>query len=150
MKNMEGIKQMVDVDKLLPSKRLREEFERFEAMTVEEQKDFKTEVVDYFSSLTDEGKQAYVQDIQTGIDALVGTVSDLKERLKEREIFDALSMNYIAKTYFNKSASWLYHRLNGNTVKGKVVQFSEKEKQQFAEALRDLSRRLEDTAGSFA
>jgi soluble cytochrome b562 len=53
-----------------------------------------------------------VQDIQTGIDALVGTVSNLKERLKEGEIFE--------------------------------------EKQQFAEALRDLSRRLEAIAGSFA
>ena len=56
------------------------------------------------------------------------TLSQLKEtneraqdelvRNRLKSVLPAISLSYIAKTYFNKSRSWLNQRINGNTVNG--------------------------------
>mgnify|MGYP002619259389 CR=1 FL=1 len=51
-------------------------------------------------------------------------------------------MAYIAKTYFEKSRSWLAHKLNGNVVNGKVSQFTDEELGILKSALNDMSRKL--------
>jgi len=51
-------------------------------------------------------------------------------------------MSYIAKTYFGKTKTWLYQRLNGNKVNGKEARFTEEEARQLQAALHDLGQRL--------
>lgn len=52
----------------------------------------------------------------------------------------------IANTYFDRSASWLYHKLDGIDGNGGVGGFTDKEKVQLRGALVDLSDRLRRAA----
>lgn len=64
----------------------------------------------------------------------------IKEQLKDT--YDILPISYIAKNYFNKSAAWLYQRINGTKVRGRVYTLNEKEKSIFNDALQDISKQI--------
>lgn len=64
----------------------------------------------------------------------------VRNRLKS--VLPAISLSYIAKTYFNKSRSWLNQRINGNTVNGMQAKFSQEELRTLDYALKDLSAKL--------
>lgn len=68
-------------------------------------------------------------------------LSDAKKRLQD--ILVAISWREIARNYFGKSSSWLYHKLDG--IKGDGTPgggFTEIEKIQLKEALQDLASRI--------
>ena len=58
------------------------------------------------------------------------------------DLSDAISIKYIAEHYFDKGASWLYHRMKQYTVNGKTAAFTEQELLELAAALEDLGKRL--------
>ena len=60
----------------------------------------------------------------------------------------AISWREIARTYFNKSASWLYHKLDGIDGNGGHDSFSTEEALQLKGALVDLSERIRKVADS--
>lgn len=72
--------------------------------------------------------------------------TDLAMRIKLESVMPAISMVYIAKNYFNKTDAWLYQRINGNIVNGKPAHFTLEEKNTLANALRDLSIKLNETS----
>lgn len=81
------------------------------------------------------------------------TVAEAKEIKKEAEmkvllsgVDNYLSLSQIAQDYFGKSRSWLYQRINGATVNGKPAQFTPEEQQRFANALMDISEKIQNTA----
>jgi len=55
---------------------------------------------------------------------------------------EILPISYISRTYFKKSKSWLYQRINGNVVNGRSVTLSKEERIIFNNALKDISRRI--------
>lgn len=57
-------------------------------------------------------------------------------------IREAISLSYIAKTYFGKGAPWLMQRINGNMVNGKPAAFTTAELMTLANGLEDLGKRL--------
>lgn len=63
-------------------------------------------------------------------------------RVQLKKSIELLPMSYIAKQYFGKSASWLYQRINGNKVRGKVYTLSENEISIFNKALNDIARQI--------
>ncbi len=65
------------------------------------------------------------------------------------DIPEAISLSYIAKTYFGKSRGWLMQKVNGNTVNGKKAAFTASESRQMREALQDLSQKLSKAALAF-
>ncbi len=68
-------------------------------------------------------------------------VSDAKKRLDD--ILVAISWREIARTYFGKSSSWLYHKLDG--IKSDGTQgggFTPEETQKLKSALSDLANRI--------
>lgn len=68
-----------------------------------------------------------------------------KEKL--RDILVAISWREIARTYFGKSSSWLYHKLDG--IKGDGTHgggFTPAEKEQLKESLEDLASRINRAA----
>lgn len=72
-------------------------------------------------------------------------INDAKKRLND--ILLAISWREIAQFYFGKSASWLYHKLDG--IKGdgsKNGGFSPNEAEQLKNALYDLSQRIKNAA----
>ena len=60
-------------------------------------------------------------------------------------IFD-LSWADISKTYFGKSSSWMYNKLNGKDGNGGFGEFTAEEKETLQNALFDISDRIRKTA----
>ncbi len=69
---------------------------------------------------------------------------DAKSRLSD--ILVDVSWREIARRYFGKSSSWLYHKLDGIKGDGSEGGFSPKETQQLKEALLDLASRITTSA----
>ena len=63
-------------------------------------------------------------------------------------IFD-LSWSDISRTYFEKSSSWIYNKLNGKDGNGGHGEFSEIEKETLQNALFDISDRIRKAAENF-
>ena len=63
-----------------------------------------------------------------------------REQLKE--VTDILPLSYIAKNYFGKSAAWLYQRINGNKVRGKVYTLNREEVDTFNRALKEIGNKI--------
>lgn len=74
-------------------------------------------------------------------------ITDAKEKLSD--ILVEVSWREIARSYFGKSSSWLYHKLNGVKNDGTAGGgFSPAEAAQLKEALLDLSARISTAAQS--
>lgn len=73
-----------------------------------------------------------------------GVRTDMKVRLGD--ILMALSWREIARNYFGKSSSWLYHKLDGIDGNGGVGGFSDSEAMELKDALIDLSDRIRAAA----
>lgn len=84
------------------------------------------------------------EEVMVTLKAIDNRVSEIEEGIELGEIADMASMSYIAKKYFNKSRTWLYQRINGNVVNGKPAKFTKEEKETFAKALQDMSRKFEE------
>lgn len=76
---------------------------------------------------------------------LKGTqVGTIKAELED--ILLSISWSDLSKTYFGKSNSWLYHKLDGIDGNKKPTDFSEEEKYILKGALVDLSDRIRRAA----
>lgn len=71
-------------------------------------------------------------------------ITDARSRIAD--ILTAISWREIARTYFSKSSSWLYHKLDGIDGNGGKGGFSPEEAQQLKGALLDLSERIRRAA----
>ena len=67
---------------------------------------------------------------------------DVSVKQKLSDIVLDISMAKISTKYFEKSRSWLYHKLDGIDGNGKPTDFSKEEKEQLRNALKDLSNRI--------
>ena len=74
-------------------------------------------------------------------------IKDMKTRIKDIQL--VVSWREFANTYFHKSSSWFYHKMNGvdgnNGAKGG---FTPEELSTFRNALYDLSDRIRKAADS--
>lgn len=70
--------------------------------------------------------------------------SVIKQQMQD--ILVVISWGDIARTYFRKSPSWLYHKMNGIDGNGKPTTFSPDEAEQLRGALCDLSERIRRAA----
>ena len=111
----------------------------------------------FISANTEEERNEIGKEISAAIKQDAGevaeiTLSQIKEtneraqdelvRNRLKSVLPAISLSYIAKTYFNKSRSWLNQRVNGNMVNGTHAKFSQEELATFDFALRDISAKL--------
>lgn len=69
-------------------------------------------------------------------------------RQKVYDLLVAISWADLSRTYFGKSSSWLYHKLDGRDGSGKPTSFTPEETQQLKGALADLSDRIRRVADS--
>lgn len=67
-------------------------------------------------------------------------------RYQLQDIALDVTWSKIARRYFGKSSSWLYHKLNGIDGNGQPTEFTEDEKEQLKNALFDFSERVRRTA----
>lgn len=75
-------------------------------------------------------------------------VAKMTMRQKMYDILVAISWADLSRTYFGKSNSWLYHKMDGRDGNGKPTSFSPEETQQLKGALIDLSNRIRIAADS--
>ncbi|MBR1558351.1 MAG: DUF5053 domain-containing protein [Prevotella sp.] len=73
-------------------------------------------------------------------------IGDMKKRI--RDIQMAISWREFANTYFHRSSSWFYHKLDGIDGNGGEGGFTEEEAEQMRGALMDLSERIRRVAES--
>ena len=71
-------------------------------------------------------------------------ITDMKKKLKD--ILMVISWRELSNTYFHKSSSWLYHKMDGIDGNGGEGGFSENEAMQLRGALIDLSERIRRAA----
>jgi len=67
---------------------------------------------------------------------------DISIRIQMAEVSEMVSLSYIAKKYFGRTAQWLYQRINGNIVNGKPAKFTDEEIKTFNSALQDISKKI--------
>ena len=75
-----------------------------------------------------------------GIDEARQDIDRLRNQINED--YKLLPIKYIAQHYFGRSASWLYQRLNGNRVRGRIYTLNEEQKATFNRALQDISEKI--------
>ena len=71
-------------------------------------------------------------------------ISDMKKRIKDIQM--AISWREFANTYFQRSSSWFYHKLDGIDGNGGEGGFTPEEAEQMRGALIDLSNRIRRAA----
>lgn len=92
------------------------------------------------SSANEEVKEAYNRFMTEGLAEVKSGVDKLREQIDSR--YDLLPISYIAQHYFGKSKAWLYQRLNGNKVRGKVYTLNDEQKNIFNSAVKDIARQI--------
>ncbi|MDR1755789.1 MAG: DUF5053 domain-containing protein [Culturomica sp.] len=68
--------------------------------------------------------------------------AELNLRNKLKDVVPAVSLAYIAKSYFGKTRQWLYQRINGTIVNGKPAKFSREELKILEDAFNDMGNKL--------
>lgn len=103
-----------------------------------------------FQSLSEIEKKSVRSEF---LESLDDELNETRQTLEKVDVAMALddisayvSLSAIATNYFGKSKNWLYQRIRGYMVNGKRASFSDEEKKQLADALRDLSERLKETS----
>ena len=91
-------------------------------------------------------KDAIRKHLDGELDTIENRIDSLDKRITIREqmseIIDLIPISYIAKNYFGKSRAWLYQRINGYKVRGRVYSLNEKEVETFNRALKDISHKI--------
>ena len=64
------------------------------------------------------------------------------------DLLVAISWADLSRTYFGKSSSWLYHKMDGRGGNGKPTSFTAEEIEELKGALLDLSNRIRRAAES--
>lgn len=71
-------------------------------------------------------------------------VTDMKRKMQD--VLFAVSWREFANTYFKKSSSWFYHKMDGIDGNGGIGGFTPQETEQMRNALFDLSARIRRAA----
>jgi translation initiation factor IF-2 len=140
----------MDFSKYLPSPEMQADFETYKKLSPEERIQFQEERAKRIKSGTPEELAAFKADTKKSLTAIKERLDEINMQLDLEDVANAISLSYIAKTYFGKSKAWLYQRLKGYNVNGKPARFTDEERKRFIDALHDLSHRIEDTALKFS
>lgn len=103
------------------------------------------EISALLDSMNDNDDQALLQGVKEDFEHIHKDLEEVRQELlrgKMREVLPAISVSYIARKYFGKSASWFYQRLNGNKVNGKEAAFTPNELSTLSAALNDIGKKL--------
>ena len=103
------------------------------------------EMTSLLADFSSEDDVLLAEGVQKDFARIHKDIVDIEEQLVRRqmeEVLPILSVSYLAKHYFGKSASWFYQRLNGNKVNGKIASFTREEIEILNEALQDISKKV--------
>lgn len=78
------------------------------------------------------------------METVIATRTTMKQTLKD--ILLDISWAHLSMRYFGRSRSWLHQKLDGRSSNGGEGDFTDAEKVRLREALKDLSRRIDEAA----
>lgn len=121
---------------------LLEEYKLLAGNTDAKSEERKNEIIAKLETMDEDAVAEVAQPfVEENVARLESEVKALRSQIDEED-YKLLPISYIAKTYFNKSASWLLQRLNGYQVRGKVYTLSPEQKGIFNQAVKDISNRI--------
>lgn len=92
-------------------------------------------------------KLAETEEVNAMADAAIRKYAAHPEKqvreLKEEEILDVLKMSYIAKRFFGRTRSWIYHKLNHDIKNGKPDDFTPEERARLKDALDTIAYEIQ-------
>lgn len=112
------------------------------SMDVEGQEKFRVALEYLKEHNSPELKERMKDRINNSLDEIGEEINNLSARAQLAETYELLPISYIAKEYFGKTAAWLYQRLNGYKVRGKVYSLTDEEKNVFNRAVQDIAHRI--------
>lgn len=68
-------------------------------------------------------------------------IDSIRQQIGE-EGYKLLPVTYIAEHYFGKTKAWLYQRINGTPIRGKVYTLNAEQKRIFNSALDDIAGKI--------
>jgi hypothetical protein len=95
-----------------------------------------------FEKLADSDPDGFEAAFMESAKKTLQDVKHLKIKEQMKDIEEIISMSFIAKTYFNKTKSWLSQRINELNVNGKPAQFTTEEINTLNEAFKDISKKI--------
>lgn len=108
----------------------------------------------FLQALSPEDKKAFAQAFENGaresIEEAQALVKAAEIRQNLEKVLPFASMSYIAQHYFGKTRQWLYQRINGSVVNGRLVKFTVDELNTLSIALSELGDIMKDTSRSIA
>lgn len=77
----------------------------------------------------------------------MGTEETKKTTVRQAldEVYEEINWAYLAKNYFGKSRSWLYHKFSG-TNNGVADDFNDIDRDKLKQALKDIAARINGVA----
>lgn len=103
------------------------------------------EISALLDSMNDSDDQSLLESVKKDFEHIHEDLEEVRQELlrdRMKEVLPAISVSYIARKYFGKSASWFYQRLNGNKVNGKEAAFTPNELSTLSSALNDIGKKL--------
>lgn len=101
----------------------------------------KDELIAWFeANNTDEFKEAANKMVNDNLDRVEKELDALRMQIGDE--YSLLPLSYIAKHYFGKTRAWLFQRLNGYRVRGKVYTLTDEQKAVFNDAVQDIAKRI--------
>ena len=95
--------------------------------------------------LKNKDPKAFTEALENLIKTTASRVEELTIAERMGEMTKMLSMAYIARNYFGKSRSWLYHKFSG-TNNGVPDDFSDVDREQLKSSLQDIAERIRQAA----
>ena len=135
----EGIKKYIDMEDI---KKLLEEYKTLAGNTDVKSEEWKNEIIAKLETMDKDAVAEVAKPfVEENVTRLESEVTVLRSQI-DAEAYKLLPISYIAKNYFNKSASWLLQRLNGYKVRGKVYTLDQEQKSIFNQAVKEISNRI--------
>ena len=95
-------------------------------------------------SSLERGRTQTFKTMETTVIEKKAVITDMKQKVGD--ILMAISWRDFANTYFQRSSSWFYHKMDGIDGNGGIGGFSPAEAEQLRGALFDLSARIRRAA----
>ena len=121
----------------------KEKFEDIKMRDINAKSDSEREMLHVeFEKLANEDSEGFEKAVMESARKTLADARELKIKEQLSQISEIVSMAYIAKTYFNKSKSWISQRINEFDVNGKPAKFMPEEIETLNFAIQDISSKL--------
>lgn len=135
---------------LFPTQKMYEDFVRFSKLDETEYQAYEEADFERLKAMSPEEREQDIKDLSQGVEMAVEfakqEMSELALYKKLGDVSKYVSLSQVATDYFGKTKQWLYQRLKNYNVNNKPATFTSDEKEQFRQALLDISRKIREAA----